>query len=139
MELRGVAPERFRMESGMLFYRDALEPARADFQTLLEGAQQIQAPCRAFVHLAERSDQASPARFVTVLVYPSEHEDEVGRWLTALGFEGGDWVEGGTSQVSNYYAEEKNVIERQQLWSQTAITSRSAEEVLASVRRAVQR
>ena len=139
MELRGVAPERFRLESGMLFYRNTLEPARADFQALQEGAQQVQAPCRAFVHLAERPTTASRARFVTALVYPSEYEDEIGRWLIAVGFEGGDWVEGGASHVSDYYAEEKNIIERQQLWSQTAITSRPAEEVLANVRRAVQR
>lgn len=139
MELRGVPAERLQVESGMFFYRAELERARADFEELRTAAQRTPAPCRAFLHLVDRSPALEQARFVTALVFPAEHEDDIGQWLLAMGFQGGDRAEGGISHVSNYYAEEKTIIERHQLWSRTTIPSRSAEEVLASVRRAVQR
>jgi len=138
-ELRGVSPERFRMESGMFFYRGALEEARRDFAELRAAAQSAAPPCRAFVHLSDRGVAAGPTRYVTALVYPAEHEDEVGQWLLAVDYRGGDTAEGGISHVSNYYAEEKTVLERQQLGSQPTVASRSPDEVLATVRRAVQR
>ena len=139
MELRGVSAERFQQESGMFFSRGNLNAARADFSELRRLAQADGAPCRTFLHLADRDDREGVGRYVTALIYPAEYEDEVARWLLATGFEGGDLVEGGISHVSNYHAEDKTILERQQLWSQSAIPSRSAEEVLSSVRRAVQR
>jgi hypothetical protein len=139
MELRGVSRQRFLAESGMFFYRGALQPARADFNALCDVGRQAPPPCRAAVQLAERSAVGGPNRFVTALIYPAECDDEVGRWLIEIDFGGGDLAEGGPSHVSNYYGEQKNILERQQLWSNRAISSRSREQVLSSVRRAVQR
>lgn len=139
MELRGVGPERFRLESGMFFNRDGLEAARADFAELHRLGQTRGAPCRAFLHLADRGDQAARARYVTALIYPAEYDDEMAAWLGAVKYAGGDIAEGGSSHVSDYYAETKTILEREQLWSQPAIPSRDASVVLSSVRRAVQR
>ncbi len=139
MELRGVAPERFQIESGMFFNRDELAAAEADFAELVRIGRQQGAPCRAFVHLADRGPRAQRGRYVTALIYPAEYEDEIAHWLDAARYGGGDLAEGGASHVSNYYATEKTILKREQLWSTPAIPSRSADEVLSSVRRAVQR
>ncbi|MCK4341570.1 MAG: hypothetical protein KAY37_07605 [Phycisphaerae bacterium] len=139
MELRGVAPERFQLESGMFFNRNDLEAGRADFSNLRQLGHSRAVPCRAFLHLADRGESKDAARYVTALIYPAEYEDEMSRWLLDAEYAAGDLVEGGPSHVSNYYADEKTILERQQLWSQPAIPSRSPEEVLSSVRRAVQR
>lgn len=139
MELRGVSRERFLFESGMFFHRSGLDAARADFATLHDAGQKRRPPCRAYLQLADRSASAGASRFVTALIYPAEHDDEIGRWLLEIGFAGGDLAEGGVSHVSNYYAQEKTILDRQQLWSKHAIPSRSPEQVLASVRKAVQR
>ena len=138
MELRGVSARRFNVESGIFFYRSELEPAERDFQELRVAAEHSPPPCRAFLQLADR-ELDTPQRYVTALIFPAEYEDEIGHWLTAIAFSGGDVAEGGTSHVTNYYAQEKTLLERQQLWSQPAIPSRSPQEVLASVRQAVQR
>jgi hypothetical protein len=139
MELRGVAAERFQLESGLFFNRADLDAARADFAELVRLGQAQGAPCRAFVHLADRGEREGVARYVTALIYPAEYEDEMAQWLERAGYCGGDIAEGGSSHVANYYAAEKVVLQRQQLWSHPAIQSRSADQVLGSVRQAVQR
>lgn len=139
MELRGVSAARFQLESGVFFNRDDLEAARADFAELLRLAQMHGVPCRAFAHLADRGAPLASARYATALIYPAEYEDEMARWLDAVRYSGGDLAEGGSSHVSNYYATEKTILQRQQLWSQPAIQSRSADEVLSRVRQAIQR
>ncbi len=139
MELRGVAPERFQFESGMFFYRRELAEARADFEALVEIGQRVAPPCRAFVHLADRGAVPEIPRYVTALVYPAEYEEEMAAWLWAARYWGGDTVEGGISHVTNYQVESKTLLDRRQLWSSSAIPSRSAEEVLRDVRRAAQR
>jgi hypothetical protein len=139
MELRGVPPERFQLESGMFFCRSELEMARADYAELASAAQRHPPPCRAFVHLAERSGVPEFARYVTALIYPAEYEDEVAQWLLSINYMGGQIVEGGISHVSNYYAQQVKILERKQLWGQPAVASRSAEEVFATVREPVQR
>lgn len=139
MELRGVAPERFHFESGMFFRRAELADARRDFDALLAAAERQPPPSRAYVHLAECRDPGAAGRFLTALVYPAESDEDVAEWLLGVGFWGGDQVEGGVSHVTNYYDDLVRVIERRQLWSAATHSVRSAEEVLASVRRAVQR
>lgn len=137
-ELKGVAAERFQLETALMFNRERLGDARADFAKLVEmGA--AGAPCRGFVHLTDRGTQTDVARYVTALIYPAEYDDEVASWLLAEGFEGGDFVEGGVSAVTDYYREHHTILERAQLWSRSAIQSRSRDELLGSVRRAVQR
>ncbi len=139
MELRGISPQRFKLESSMFFYRSELEPARADFEALRTAAEKTPPPCRAFLHLVERSPEARPDRYLTALIFPAEYESEIGDWLTAVAFNGGDVAEGGVSHVTNHYGEQKTILDRQQLWSRPAIPSRSPNEVLAAVRQAVQR
>ena len=139
MELRGVSAARFQLESGTLFNRGDRDAAEADFDELVRLADKQGVPCRAFVHLADRGPQEDAARYVTALIYPAEYEDEMARWLDEVRFGGGDLAEAGPSHVSDYYATEKTILRRQQLWSQPAIPSRSADEVLSTVRRAVQR
>ena len=138
MELRGVSPTRFNVESGMFFCRRELDAARADFEELRAAAEKAPPPCRALLHLADRTIDG-PQRYLTALVFPAEYEDEIGRWLTTIAFHGGELVEGGISHVTNYHEQEKTLLERQQLWSRPAIPSRTPGEVLASVRQAVQR
>lgn len=138
MELRGVAPERFQFESGLFFFRSSRVAAERDFESLRAAAEGRPAPCRAIVQLAERnSDQE--AGFVTVLIYPAEHDADVSRWLLDLDYQGGDRVEGGISHVTDYYAESKEVLKRAQLWSRDQTSSRSRDEILGSVRNALQR
>ena len=139
MELQGVSANRLSVESGIFFYREELEAARADFESLNDAGKTNPPPCRAFVHLSERSAAHGTTRYVTALIYAAEHESEIARWLTALAYEGGDVAEGGPSHVSNYQQESKTILDRQQLWSPQAIPSRSADQVLTSVRQAVQR
>jgi hypothetical protein len=139
MELRGVSAERFGLESGMFFYRNDLEAARADYEALRIAARNTQPPCRAFLHLVDRSAEAAPRRYVVALIFPAEYESDIGRWLSAIEYAGGGLVEGGISHVGNYYQEQYTILERQQLWSHPAIPSRSPEQVLATVRQAVQR
>lgn len=140
MELRGIAPTRFAAESGLFFHRTSLDAARRDFDDLIALAEKTPAPSRAFVHLAQRAAVGDePAGFVTALIYPAEYDDEFAAWLLAARYEGGDLAEGGISHVTNYYGEAKRILDRRQLWSPSSTSSRSADEVLASVRRAVQR
>ena len=138
MELRGISGNRFRIECGIFFYRNELDDARADFNAIAQNVDQAPPPCRAYLHLADRSAEINP-RYVTALIYPAEYDDDMSRWLLSIGFAGGDLVEGGSSPVTNYYQESKTILERRQLWSRTSIPSRSADEIFATVRQAVQR
>ena len=137
-ELKGVSVDRFQLEAALIFNRQTLEEARDDFRQLSEIAA-AGLPCRAFLHLADRGAHDDIPRYLTALIYPAEYDDDVAAWLLEAGFEGGDVVEGGVSAVTDYYRHQHKVLERTQLWSKSAIQSRSREELLASVRRAVQR
>jgi hypothetical protein len=139
IELRGVAGTRFQAESGLFFGRAKLDAARADFAELRQLADAQPPPCRASLQLAERPPAEAGDRYVTALIYPAEYEDDLSRWLLAANYAGGDRAEGGISHVSNYHAEAHRILEHAQLWSQSANPSRSADEVFASIRRAVQR
>ncbi|MBK8913756.1 MAG: hypothetical protein IPM64_03980 [Phycisphaerales bacterium] len=137
MELRGVSNTRFQLESGMLFYRSTADEAAEDFEALMRAAQMEAPPCRAFVHLATLGE-GEGARNVTVLGYPAEYDDEMGDWLTRVGYMGGDWVEGGSSCITTYQDSQRTVHRRVQLAARDQ-ASRSREEVYASIRKAVQR
>lgn len=145
MELRGVSPERFELESGIFHWRSDEAAARADFRDLLGIADAEPPPCRMNVQLAlvpflpSGSDSEPTPRHVTALIFPAEFDDEVGRWLMDHGYRGGDWVEGGISIVTSFRTLEKEILDRKQLWSLSSQNSRSAEEIYQSVRQAVQR
>ncbi len=136
LELKGVAPATFQREDGFLFYRADSAAAAADFRTLAERADGTPPPCRAKVHLARIAGASYPE--LTALIFPAEYAHDMAGWLDRIGFDGGDFVEGGPSQVTGYAESGATVLERAQLWP-TGNMTRSAEEVLASVDQAVQR
>ena len=134
MELRGVPNERFQLESGLMFFRERAPAATDDFRTLTMLAEATPPPCRAFLQLADRGEDAGASRYVVALVYPAEFEDDVAAWLLEIGFAGGDTVEGGPSSVTNYYDEPKAILDRRQLWTREAISSRGRAELYAALR-----
>ena len=139
MELQGVSGALLRAESGMFFFQAQLSEAQVDFDALVAAAETHKPPRAATVHLVERFGAETNARFATALIFAAEGVDDIAAWLNAIGYAGGDLVEGGASHLANYHAEDKRVIEGRQLSSATPHASRSPAEVLASVRQAVQR
>lgn len=139
VELKGVPPERFELESGMFFARSERDAATLDYDTLRACAETTPPPCRCFLHLADRGADTVGGQYVIALIYPAEYEDDMGRWLLDVDYAGGDIVEGGPSHVTDYYNEDHTILQRQQLWSAKSESSRSADEVLSSIRRVVQR
>lgn len=135
MELKGVTRQTFELESGMFFYEADMERARTDYEKLIDLAVQIATPARAKVHLAGSGE----GRFVTALIYPAEYEEEFSRWLIDSDYKTNGQVEGGIGAVQRYYEQKLKVFERQQLFGKSPCPSRTGEELLASVRLAVQR
>ncbi len=133
MEIKGVSADRWQLESGLFFYRGNLPGARADFSALSQ-AGELAPPCRCFVHLADRLSADSVSRYVTALVFPSEFEDDIADWLLERNFAGGDFVEGGISHVTNYYADPKTVLDRAQLW-RAGSTSQPVEQAVRAGQR----
>lgn len=137
LELKGVAAERFRSEEGLFFYRHDGERSRDDFAAIKRLAEQTPPPCRCKVHLVEITGATHP--HAVALIYPAEFSDEISTWLGAIGYDGGDFVEGGISQVTDYYAATVRRLDQHQLWGTLDETSRPAEDVLATTHVAVQR
>ena len=143
LELKGVRAEIFQLEAGMFFYSSDLETARRDFKALVNLAVKTVPPCRAKVHLAEYSDNKSArgwlAPFATALIYPAEYDDEISVWLLGGGYKTAGAAEGGTEAVRRYYDDKPRILERHQLFGESENISRSGQELLASVKLAVQR
>ncbi len=147
MELQGVAPQTFMAEEGMFFYRTDLPAARQDFEELEQLASQVSPPCRMKLQLASLESREgdladkSPVTsetYMTVIIYPAEYSHEVGQWLTDADYRGGDYAEGGSSLVSNYYGMGATILEKRQLWPAKSV-SRPAEEVLSTTHLTIQR
>ena len=136
MELQGVPREKFHCEDGLFFYRADEDQARRDFETLNKLVTDNPPPCRMKAHWADIQGAKYP--HLTAIIFPAEFTHEVADWLNRTGFNGGDLVEGGLSQVTGYYAAGAKVIERRQWWPADSI-SRSADEVLATTHIPVQR
>jgi len=98
-------------------------------------AVKIAPPCRAKVHLAKYSEE----KFVTAVIYPAEYDDEVSRWLLDGEYKSEGAAEGGFGAVQQYYDEGPEILERHQLFGNSAFESRTGEELLAAVKLAVQR
>lgn len=133
MELAGVSAAVFQLEDGLFFYRADLEAARRDFEEL---AGLDEPPCRMKLHLAHLPGAAY--EYVTAAIYPAERTHDVSSWLGEHNYAGGDFVEGGPSQVSSYSQAGAVVIERRQRWPVQS-GARSVEEILASTHLPVQR
>ena len=135
LELKGVTAETFQLETGMFFYSSEPETARRDFKEFVNMAVKAAPPSRAKVHLAKYSDN----KFVTAIIYPAEYDDEFSMWLSEGGYKTSGPAEGGIEAVQRYYDQQPEILERHQLFSQSETISRTGEELLASVKLAIQR
>lgn len=135
MELKGIPSQTFQLERGMFFYSGDLESAQANFKQLVDLAVKLAPPARAKVHLAKYGEE----EFVTALIYPAEYDGEFSRWLTDGGYKTAGAAEGGVEAVQRYYDQSPQVLDRHQLFGKSAYESRTGEELLASVKLAVQR
>jgi hypothetical protein len=135
LELKGVRAEIFQLEAGMFFYSGHLETAGRDFKELVSLAVQTPPPCRAKLHLAKYSDN----KFVTALIYPAEYDDQIGCWLLDGDYKTSGAAEGGIEAVQRYYDVKRQILDRHQLFSKSERESRTGEELLASIKLAVQR
>jgi len=134
LELKGVSTQTFQLEAGMFFYSNDLKTATKDFKQLINLAVQIAPPCRAKVHLAKYSDE----KFVVAMIYPDEYDNELSSWLLDR-YKTTGAAEGGTGAVQRYYDQAPKILERHQLFGKFEYESRTGEELLASVKLAVQR
>lgn len=135
LELKGVRAQIFQLETGMFFYSNDVKTSRQDFKQLVNLAVRTAPPCRAKVHLAKYSD----SKFVVVLIYPAEYDDEISSWLLDGDFKTTGAAEGGTSTVQRYYDTKPEILDRHQLFGQSAHQSRTSEELLANIKLALQR
>jgi hypothetical protein len=135
MELKGVTSQTFQLEKGMFFYAGDNDIAQSDYKRLIELAVTASAPCRAKVHLAKYSDE----KFVTAIIYPAEHDDEISQWLIDGSYKTAGSAEGGIEAVQRYYDQAPEILQRHQLFADSAIDSRSGDQLLAAVKLAVQR
>lgn len=135
LEIRGVDKHTFQLESGLFFYTADLETSQQAYQRLVALAVTQQPPCRAKVHLAHWDE----GQYVLALIYPAEHEEEISAWLTQGQFEAEGLAEGGTGVVQQYYDRSPDVLERHQLFGQGRFESRTGDELLVGLKRAVQR
>jgi len=135
LELKGVLAQTFQLESGMVFYSAAAEAARGDFKRLVAAAIQTAPPCRTKVHLVRYSD----AKFAVAVIYPAEYEDEISAWLAEREYQTAGSADGGIGAIEQYYQQAPEILERHQLFGTSEARSRTGDELLVSLRRAVQR
>jgi len=135
LELKGIRPEIFQLEAGMFFYSNNLETATRNFKELLNLAVKTAPPCRAKVHLAKYSNEI----FVVSIIYPAEYNDETSSWLLDARYKTTGSAEAGIDAVQRYYDQQPQVLERHQLFGKSDIINRTGQELLASVKVAVQR
>jgi hypothetical protein len=135
LEIKGVPAQTFQLEAGMFFYSDDLETAQRDFKALVNLAVRTSPPCRAKVHLGKYSDE----KYVVTLIYPAEYDDSVSSWLLGGEYKTSGAAEGGIEAVQRYYDQKVEILDRHQLFGTTEWISRTSEELLVSLKRAVQR
>ena len=135
LELKGVPSETFQLEAGMFFYSADLKSATQDFKELVNLAVRSTPPCRAKVHLAKYND----SKFVVALTYPAEYDDEVSSWLADGDYKTTGAAAGGTGAVQRYYDHQPEMLDRHQLFGKSDFLSRTGEELLASLKLAIQR
>lgn len=135
LELKGIPAQTFQLESGMFFYSQDHETAQKDFKALFDLAMCSAPPCRAKVHLAKYNDD----KYAIALIYPAEYNDEVSSWLSGGEYRTSGSAEGGIEAVQRYYDQQPEILESQQLFGKSELVSRTGEELLSSLKLAVQR
>ena len=78
-------------------------------------------------------------KYGVALIYPGEYEDEVSAWLSAQAFRTTGAAEGGPGAVERYYQESPEILDRHQLFGRCEGISRTGDELLGSLKQAVQR
>ena len=134
VELKGMVSETFQLEAGMFFYAADEQTAGDDYKRLVNLAVKMSPPCRAKVQVAKYDDN-----FVTALIYPAEYDDEVSAWLLDGQYRTEGAAQGGVGAVQQYYDQGPEILQRHQLFGKSEFESRTGEELLASVKIAVQR
>lgn len=135
LEIKGVPAQTFELEAGMFFYSGDLETAQRDFKALVNLAVRTAPPCRAKVHLGKYDDE----KYVVALIYPAEYNDSVSSWLLEGEYKTSGAAEGGIEAVQQCYDQDVEVLDRHQLFGASEWISRTGEELLVSLKRAVQR
>ncbi|MBN2314153.1 MAG: hypothetical protein JXM79_09505 [Sedimentisphaerales bacterium] len=135
LEIKGVPAQTFELEAGMFFYSGDMETSQRDFKELVNLAVRTAPPCRAKVHLGKYGDE----KYVVALIYPAEHNDSVSSWLLDGEYKTIGAAEGGIEAVQRYYDQKVEVLERHQLFGTSEWISRTGDELLVSLKRAVQR
>ncbi|KPL19897.1 MAG: hypothetical protein AMJ75_12465 [Phycisphaerae bacterium SM1_79] len=92
-------------------------------------------PCRAKVHLSKYSDE----KYVVAFIYPAEYDEQVSSWLLDGEYRTSGAAEGGIEAVQRYYGHELQILDRHQLFGKSESISRTGQELLASVKSAIQR
>lgn len=143
LELKGIRAEIFQLEAGMFFYSGDSETARADFKQLVNLAVESTPPCRAKVHLARLTSgglaKYSDNKFVTALIYPAEYDDEISAWLLDGEYKTTGAAQGGIEAAQRYYDAKPQILDRHQLFGQSAFENRTGEQLLACLKSAVVR
>jgi len=111
MEIRGVDPKVFELESGLFFFETDEDIAREEYERLIALAGEVAPPARAKAHLSVWNDG-----YVIALIYPAEYDQEFSRWLLDIGYTTQGAVEGGISAVQGYYDGRAVVLQQQQLF-----------------------
>ena len=135
LELKGVPAQTFQLEAGMFFYSNALESSRGDFKKLVCLADKITPPCRAKIHLSKYDND----KYVVAFIYPAEYDDEFSSWLLDGQYKTSGAVEGGIGAVQSYFDDGPEILDRHQLFATPELISRTGQELLGSLKLAVQR
>lgn len=137
VELKGVSPRRFEVESAFVFCSRDADRARTDFDDLKALAEGDPPPCRARLLYGGLGYQPA-LPWVAALLYPAEYEDDVSAWLLKHDYQGGESVDAGVSHATTVAAN-LQVRAHAQLSAAAARRSRSRDEVLKAVGQVLQR
>jgi hypothetical protein len=135
LSLRGRSRLDLGVNEFMAFGRATEQQARQDFDTLKHVALQHPPPAVVRWHLA--ADPRADWPHYTVLIYSAEHTEQISRWLQAIGFEGGDTVEGGAYPAAE--GAEQPWLEQCAIAPDPRYHSRPAKVVLECVHQPIQR
>jgi hypothetical protein len=135
MELKGVPSGIFQLEMGMFFYAGVEKTSEKEYSNLLALAEATLPPCRAKVELAKVNDDL----FTTAIIYPAEYNDEVSSWLIDIDYKTSGAAAGGIDAVTSYNEQKTETIQSCQLHAADAYKSKTGEELLSSMKIAIQR
>lgn len=137
IELRGVSDAALVARDGLAFLRHTLSEARADYDILVSLAERWPCPVSAELTLA-RVYMFEPD-YAVVLTYPATASSIFARWLDDAHYRGGSTVLAGPQVIRETGGANLIRLASTALRAKTGYSDRSAEEVLRSVDRPVQR